>query len=240
MDLVEILEPFGPVLGHELETAELGGDRVVYDVADTPHSLVVGFREIPADFLRPERHVLTRRVDEGVRQVCTRQLRQNARLAVVNHVLPGRGPVVEDVSISYTAFSFGDELRGHGETNLSLRFDNDGVDIRIVRILEGRNPNAGARRSHLMHVVGELRFIDVLHLFDGHSGLDLGEHEPITVVIVTYVLVVQIRIPPIVIGPLGLVPMVDDHDLPIRIMGGNHEKNQVVEYLLNFGRALSG
>ena len=229
VNLVEILEPSGVVLGHVLETSELSGNRIVHDVAETPHGFFVRLGEIPADILRPQGHILAGGVHERVGDVGARQLGQDAGLAVVHHVLSGRRPIVEDVCVSDAAFTLRDERRGHGETNLGLRLHDNGMDIGIVWIFERRDPDASPGRPHLVHVVGELGLIDILHFLDRVARFDLGKHEPVAVVVVPHVLVIEVGVAPVILSSLGLVPVIEDQHLSVRILRRHEEKHEIVQ-----------
>ena len=71
--------------------------------------------------------------------------------------------------------------------------DQGGIEVRIDRILERRDEETHAVRAHLVHVVHDFRepFL-VQHACD-EPRLDLRQHEPVAVVVVAHVLVVQPR-----------------------------------------------
>jgi hypothetical protein len=91
------------------------------------------------------------------------------------------------------------------------------MNVRIVRIVERRHENAGAARSHLMHVVRDDRLVAVLNVHR-EPRLDLREHEPVAVVVVADVLVIEVWIDARERRSLRLVPMIDNQILAVRIL----------------------
>ena len=68
------------------------------------------------------------------------------------------------------------------------------MNVSVIGVLERRHENAGAHRPHLMHVVGDRRLVDVLHFLQIEARFDLREHEPVAIVIVAYIFVIEVRI----------------------------------------------
>ena len=77
--------------------------------------------------------------------------------------------------------------------------------------------------------------LNVFWISIGEPRLLLREHEPVAVVVVPDVLVVQVRIGARERRPLGLVPVIDDQVLPVGILGGHQKDDDVVEDLLDVG-----
>ena len=67
------------------------------------------------------------------------------------------------------------------------------MDVDVVRLLERRHEDARSGRALLMHVVRDRRLVGVLHLLDHQPRFFLREHEPVAVVVVARVLVIQVR-----------------------------------------------
>ncbi len=70
----------------------------------------------------------------------------------------------------------------------------------VVRLLERRHEDARSGRALLMHVVRDRRLVGVLHLLDHHPRFFLREHEPVAVVVVARVLVIEVRIHAVLIA----------------------------------------
>ena len=67
-----------------------------------------------------------------------------------------------------------------------------------------------------------------------HPRFLLGEHEPVAVVVVAGVAVIEVGIGPLKRCAPSLVPVVDDQDLPIRILRRRQENDRVVEDVVDF------
>ena len=65
-----------------------------------------------------------------------------------------------------------------------------------------------------------------------------GEHEPVAVVVVTGIALVEVRIDPVEPGVLGGVPVIDHQDLAVRVLRRHHQHDGVVEDLSNLRRVL--
>ena len=76
------------------------------------------------------------------------------------------------------------------------------MNVGVVGIVERRQEDPRSARTLLVHVVRDDRLVLVLDL-DGEPRLLLREHEPVAVVVVADVLVVQVRV-----GPREGVPFV--------------------------------
>ena len=214
---VVVLHPRGPMLRHLLERREDRREAVVDDVAQPPRAPVVGQREVHPRRLRAERHVGTGRVHERVGQPGAGDLGQDARLSVVEHVLPRRGPQVVLLVVDDAPLALRDQRCGHGHADLGLARDQQRVDVGVVRVLERRHEDAGAGRPHLVHVVGDLR-LELAMDVERQPGLLLREHEPVAVVVVSRIVMVEVRVGPVVGGALGLVPVVDHQHLPVGVL----------------------
>jgi len=92
--------------------------------------------------------------------------------------------------------------------------------------------DARAARSHLVHVVRDDRLVLVLDA-DREPRLDLREHEPVAVVVVADVLVVQVGVGAVERRPLRLVPVIDDEVLAVGVLRGHDEQDDVIENLLD-------
>ena len=113
------------------------------------------------------------------------------------------------------------------------------MDVGVVGVLVGRHEHARPVGPHLVHVVGDLRLqlaVDV----EGEPGLLLREHEPVAVVVVPGVVMVEVGIGAVVVGAPGVVPVVDDQVLAVRVLRGHHQQHHVVENLGDLRRLLRG
>ena len=123
-----------------------------------------------------------------------------------------------DLAESDDAFlACGDQPGRHRHADLRLTFDQDRVDVRVVRIPERRDEHPRAAAAHLMHVVRDLRLVVAVDV-DRQPRLLLREHEPVAIVVVARIPVIQIRIHTGVVGAFSLIPVVDDAHLPIGIL----------------------
>jgi hypothetical protein len=86
--------------------------------------------------------------------------------------------------------------------------------------------------------VGHRGAVDVLDLLHVQAGLDLSEHEPVPVVIVARVLVIEVGIDAAIGRPFGLVPVVDHQHLAVGILGWHDQEHGVVQNLPDLGRVL--
>jgi hypothetical protein len=82
-----------------------------------------------------------------------------------------------------------------------------------------------------MHVVRDDRLVLVLDVFDVHARFFLREHEPVAVVVVADVLVVQVGIDALERRALRLVPVIDHQHLAVGILRRHHQDDAVVEDL---------
>ena len=178
------------------------------------------------------------RVDVGIGEVGAGDLGQNARLAVIDHVLARRRPQVVQVIGDDPLLAGGDERRRHRPADPGLPFQQERMDVRVVRVLVRRHEHPCAAGTHLVHVVGDLRLVLAVDV-DGKPGLLLREHEPVAVVVVAGIALVQVRIDPVEPRALGGVPMIDDQDLAVRVLRRHQQHDGVVENLANL-RGLLG
>ncbi len=228
MHLVVVLHPRGAVLRHLLQGGEHRGVAVVDDVAQSPHALVVWHGKIHARVLRTQWHIDAGRVHERVGQPRAGDLGQDPRLAVVEHVLPGRGPEIVLLAIHHPTLALRDQRAGHRGADLGLTFEQERMNVRVVRIPIGRHEDAGSVRPHLVHVVGHLRLQLAVNI-QRQPGLRLGEHEPVTVVIVPRVVVIQVWIRAVEGGVFRVVPVVNHQHLSVRVLGRDDQHHYVVE-----------
>ena len=217
VDLVVVLHPRGAVLRDLFQRGEHRRVPVVDDVAQPPDALVVRYREVHSRILRPQGYLDTGRVHERVSEPGAGDLGQDARLPVVEHVLPGRGPQVVLLAVHHPALTLRDQGRGHRRSDLGLPLEQQRMDVRVVRVLVRGHKNAGAAGPHLVHVVGHLRLEFAVNV-QRQTGFDLGEHEPVTVVVVARVVVIQVRVCAAKRRVFGVVPVVDDQYLAVWVL----------------------
>ena len=100
----------------------------------------------------------------------------------------------------------------------------------------GRNVDARAEIPHLMFVEPELRKPVVVHRLIHVLGFDLGEHVPIAIVIVAYVVVIEIRhFATFVLGAEIFAIPLGDHDLAVRIEGRDKKNDDIIQSAYGFG-----
>ncbi len=239
--LVEVVEPLVAVLGDVRDTGQGGGDAVVHLLAERPRVLRVRHREVPARLLRAERLALLR-IDVRIGEIRTRvgDLGQDARLAVVDHVLPRRRPHVVALDPGDALLALGNQRRRHRLADGGLAQRQDRMDVDVERIGERRHEDPRSVRALLVHVVRDDRPVLVLHQLDVHARFLLRQHEPVAVVVVADVLVVQVRIDARVGRALGLVPVVDDQMLPVGIDRRDEQDHRVLEHLARCRRRVGG
>ena len=112
------------------------------------------------------------------------------------------------------------------------------MHVGIERLGERRHEDARAAAALLVHVVRDDRLVLVLHQLDVHARFFLREHEPVAVVVVPDVLVIEVGIDPVVGRALGLVPVVDHQVLAVGILRRHHQHDGVVEDLPDHRRVL--
>ncbi len=122
--------------------------------------------------------------------------------------------------------------RGHGRPHEVDRFDDDRVEVRIDRITEWWQEEPGAAVPHLMHVPHHLR--EPLSIQDSGDGLalDLRQHEPVTIVVVPDIRMVQPG-KRSCLESAAFVLAIPRHDRvqPIGIGRRSHQDDDVLEHL---------
>jgi hypothetical protein len=114
--------------------------------------------------------------------------------------------------------------------------DNRGIEVGIDRILKRGHEEADAVRAHLMHVVYDFRKPVLVQHARHEASLDLRQHEPVAVVVVADVLVVQPRQRTAFV-PRALVTAVpaDDRVEAVGIHRRDHQDDHRVEQAPQFG-----
>ena len=82
------------------------------------------------------------------------------------------------------------QSRRHLGADEVYRCDERGIEVGIDGILERRHEQTHAVRAHLMHVVHDFREPLLIQHARDETRLDLGQHEPVAIVVVADVLVV--------------------------------------------------
>ena len=233
LHFVKVLEPRGSVLRDVRHPGERDRVAVLDDLPQVPVVPPIRQRKIPARFLRAERSIADVRIGE----VDAGDLAEDARLAVVDHVLARRRPQVVARVIFDAGLALRHERRRHREPDVDVLLREDRMDVRVVRIVERRHEDPRLHGPHLVHVVRDLRLVVVLDL-DGEPRLLLREHEPVAVVVVAGVLVIQVRIHAVERRPLRLVPVVDDEHLAVGVLRRHDQDDKIVEDLSDVGAAI--
>jgi hypothetical protein len=86
-----------------------------------------------------------------------------------------------------------------------------------------------------VHVVRDLGLVDVLDLLDRQPGLLLREHEPVAIVVMPRVLVVEVGVDATEWRIFGLVPVIDHQHLAVRILRRHDQDDEIIENLFDFG-----
>ena len=172
-------------------------------------------------------------------QVAVRDLGEDARLAVIDHVLSRRRPHVVLVLPRHAFLAFRQERVRHRLADRALLHAQQRVHVRIERLGERRHEDASAGAALLMHVVGDDRLVLVLDRLDVHARFLLREHEPVAVVVVPDVLVIEVGEHALERRALRLVPVIDDQHLAVGVLRRHHQHDAAVENLANL-RAVVG
>jgi hypothetical protein len=133
------------------------------------------------------------------------------------------------------------EAEGHvGADEIGLAPDQR-MNVGIDRIGERGDEHPRSVGPHLMLVDPHLRIPLVVDGMAQLFRLDLGEHEPVAIVVVADVVVVKPRQPAALVARAEeLAVVVGDHDLPVGIERRNEQKDDVVEAALRLGVAGGG
>ena len=203
----------------------VGGDAlVVHDVAHPPRAALPRMRMIDRGLvfdqsLRAALQLARLHLD-GRSDLRRRRLQQQS-----GDVLPPAGvaraaePVrVERVAVDHPRLLVLLQAEGHvGADQIGLAPDQR-VHVGIDGIGERRDEHARAGGAHLVLVDEHLRVPLVVHGAGQVLGLDLREHEPVAVVVVADVVVIQPRQPPpLVLRAEVLAVVVGDHRLAVGI-----------------------
>ena len=168
----------------------------------------------------------------GVRVAGRGHLRQEA-----GDVLPPGGvlraarPVrVEDVAVDDPALAGLLEAEGHVRPDEVHVAPDEGVDVGVDRLRVGRHEDPRAGRAHLVLVEPDLR--EPLVVDGPRDGLRLllREHEPVAVVVVAHVVVVEPRHPPALVLRAEVLPVpLGLHHQAVGIEGGDEEEHHLVQ-----------
>ena len=228
--LVEVVQPLLAVAGHVRHARQGRGDAVFHLLRERPRVLRIRHREVVARFLRAERPALLR-VHQRVREVAAGNLGEDARLPVVHHVLPRGRPHIVAVFPRHALLALGQQRRRHRLPHRGLPHAQQRVHVRVEWLGERRHEDARSHGPLLVHVVADDGLELVLHQLDVHACLLLREHEPVAVVVVADVPVVQVGIHAVERRALRLVPVVDHQVLAVGILRRHHQHHRVIEDL---------
>jgi hypothetical protein len=205
VDAVRVLEPEAAVRGRVRQQRHRRRLHVVDDLRESPFPAGPRLREVPAalvDRVAAAAAQLRGLHLDGGREPRRGGLREDARTRVVVLVRPRRRVDVEDRVHHHARLPLREHLRRHVAPQLVHRGDDQWVHVRLHRIGVGREEDPGAGAPHLVHVVDDVGPPRVVRLLHRELRLALGEGVPVTIVVVTDVVVVQRREP----GTLELRP----------------------------------
>jgi len=113
--------------------------------------------------------------------------------------------------------------------------DNCGIEIRVHGILERRHEQTHAVRAHLMHVVDDLRKPFLVQHAGDEPCLDLRQHEPVAIVVMADVLVIEPGQGPALV-PRPLVAAIPAHDRveAVGVHRRDHQHDHRVEQTAQF------
>ena len=231
VDLKERTQPRGAMIGGVLDAEKGAGLGVGHDVLQGPASARPRMGVIGALFALSTaqgRHALY-----GVGDVHARDFCQHAHTTV--SVLEGsRGTpriehaVADDPSEPLLAHAFHD--RSSQVVQLGLE---QGVHEGLIGIHERRHEHARSPCSHLVLIHHNLGPVACVKCCRCDAGFRLSQHEPVAVVVVSHVLVVQHRKPEA--APFRVVfeatPPRDGGLVAVRIMARSEDDDGVVQYL---------
>src|SRR4051812_20354693 len=201
-----------------------------------PGTALPGFQIVPATFLgvvaeRMSIHLVKLDVD-GAGNLCTRGLGQDAEASMEGLVVPGRRPEIVGSMDRHAHLTGRGQVRRHGRANHVHLLREDGVYVRLDWVQPWRNEDSRCVGTLLVNIVDDFRMPHVLDLPDGCTSLRLREDVPVAIVVVTGVMVIQLRrLRPFERGVESLsVPTGDDVD-SIWILRGNKDQNRVLTNL---------
>ncbi len=107
--------------------------------------------------------------------------------------------------------------------------------IGIERIDEWGDHEPGPERAHLVHVEDGLGVLAVMEI-DVQPGLSLRQHEPVAIVVVPHIRVIQPwQLDALIFGPDPPLVPIGNHLDAVRIVTGHQQRDRVVEDMLRFG-----
>ena len=170
-----------------------------------------------------------------------RRLREKAQHVVVVGAAP-HGSVPPEVVHDATAHAglvLEVEALPHRVAHLVERTHQQWIEVRTDRVREGRHPDTARERSALVLVIHDLREPVVIKLTRHGLGLDLRQHVPVTVVVVTDVVMVKLRHRRHLelTAHVRHVPVSDDVEA-VRVHVGHKEQDRVLTDVLRLGRLI--
>ncbi len=237
LDREEIAHPAVAPDGGGVERGP-GGDRVVVDdVAQRPVAASPRQRVVPCRDFRIESPPLGQ-LGFGEHDRCrdshAGRLRQDADPAVVVLVGARGGIGVEDDVGRHAGLAGRRQIGSHRLAHQRHLGAEDRVDIRVVGVDERRQHVACAIRHHLVLVEDDVWVPDVMDLLDCQPRLGLGKHEPVAVIIVTRIgMVERRRLGTLVRSAERLLVVVGDQLHPVGIERGNQQQDHLVEDALD-------
>ena len=228
-------QPVLAVLGRVLQDGERRLQLRLDDVGEPPGAARPGSGEVGRRAARvvlgaATLELLRLHLERG-RDPCRRGLGEDAHAAVGVGVGAGRRPGVEERPRHDPGETRGRESRRHVAAERAHRCRERGVDVGLPRVGEGRDEQACAARTHLVHVVHDLRVPAVVEVAQRELRLLLREHVPVAVVVVADVGLVEQRRARALERRPQLLPVPLAHDVgPVRVVRGDHEQHGRVEH----------
>src|SRR5215472_8201058 len=239
---VKVSNPPIAITGSVPEQSEGPCLHIVDDVAELPLASGPYKRKVPGPGFWVNVYLPGQAVEwniDGRRQASGCGFTQYPDASMVVLIGSSRSPGVVNTVDYDPGLSLGGDLPCHGAAHeVDAGLDPRGhVGFPGIQIRRQKEP--GARLALLVDIVNDLRVPDVVSLVYGHLGLDLSKGIPIAVVVVTGVVVIELRgAGSFAGGSQGLVvPLFHDVNA-IRVERRHQQDNAVVKDLASFRRAI--
>ncbi len=221
-----IAQPLGAEHGEVMEESA-GGDAIVLNhLGEAPFASLPGQRVVPtallwveSEFARQFRFLNLNRCGE----LGARRFAEQVDTAVVVAIGQRWREVIEDRVSDHALLAFGREALGDVRAQTGKSLLDDRVLVWIQRIDKRRHHEPGAVAAHLVHIKHSLWVLAVVQIHK-QARFRLRHHEPVTIIVVAGVWVVEERQFGIVVlgAANAIVPIVNQVDA-IRIVARHQQ-----------------